>query len=78
MLPPFSRVLCDRSQFGGTAPLADGFLFSPQAGVDQTEHTQRRSLIGLFAYGALEFGTRRGKRFLRCCIVAESTRHTSF
>ena len=71
-------ILCNWSQFARTAALAEGFLFSSQAGIDQTEHAQRRSLIGSFANRALDFGARRGKRISRCRVVPECPRHTTF
>ena len=76
MLAPFIASFVTGVSSAARRPSRMASSFRPRP-VDQTEHTQRPSLIGLFAHGALEFGTRRGKRFLRCCIVAESTRYTS-
>ena len=78
MWAPFIASLVTGVSSAGAAALADRFLFSPQAGVDQTEHAERRPVIGLFAHSALDFGTRGGKRFSRCRVVAESARDTSF
>jgi Chaperone of endosialidase len=63
------RVPRDWSQFNGTAPLADCFLFSSQTGVDQTEHAERPSIIGLFAHDALDLDSCSGEGFLRCRVA---------
>src|SRR5438445_10055522 len=71
------RVLSDREQFAGAASLAEGFVFSSQAGVDQTEHAEGWPEVGLFAHRALDFGTRGSEGFLRCLVVPEGARDTT-
>ena len=77
MWAPFVASLVTGSQFARAAAFADGFFFSAQAGIDQTEHTKRRPIIGLFAHYALDFDARRGEGSSRCRVVPESARDTA-
>src|SRR5262249_31869633 len=70
-------VLSQRAQFAGPTTLTNRVLFSPQTGVNQTEHAERRPVIRLFTHIALGFGTR-GRKSLSCShVVAESARDTT-